>query len=226
MHRVLLIDDDAELTGMLSQYLTSEGFECHVALTGADGMRTAAQADFDTIVLDIMLPDVDGIELLRRLREANHVPIIMLSAKGSNVDRVLGLESGADDYVAKPFYPPELVARLKAIIRRGTRGDHPTVSLTLAHLVLNNDRREAHWRGTPLYLTVSEFNIMAALMRAGENVATKDALSEMVLGRRRASYDRSVDVHISNLRRKLVTIGGELEIETVRGIGYRMKIDS
>jgi two-component system OmpR family response regulator len=226
MHRVLLIDDDAELTSMLSQYLTSAGFHCQFALTGKDGLRAAAQAEFDTIVLDIMLPDIDGIELLRRLRKANQIPIIMLSAKGSNIDRVLGLESGADDYVAKPFYPPELVARLKAIIRRGAAGDHQTVSLTLAHLVLNSDRREAHWRGTPLSLTVSEFNIMAALMRAGENVATKDALSEMVLGRRRASYDRSVDVHISNLRRKLVSIGGELEIETVRGIGYRMKIAS
>jgi two-component system OmpR family response regulator len=224
MNRVLLIDDDVELTGMLSEYLTSEGFACHVARTGEDGIRATAQAEFDTILLDIMLPDIDGIELLRRLRKANHVPIIMLSAKGSNVDRVLGLESGADDYVAKPFYSPELVARLKAIIRRGAAGDHPTADLRLAHLVLNSDRREAQWRGIPLSLTVSEFNIMAALMRAGENVATKDALSEMVLGRRRASYDRSVDVHISNLRRKLVALGGELEIETVRGIGYRMKM--
>jgi len=158
------------------------------------------------------------------MRKADRIPIIMLSAKGSNVDRVLGLESGADDYMAKPFYPPELIARLKAIIRRRPAGRHPGESLTLAHLVLNPDRREAQWRGIPLSLTVSEFNIIAALMRAGENVTTKDSLSEMVLGRRRASYDRSVDVHVSNLRRKLVAIGDELEIETVRGIGYRMKI--
>lgn len=224
MHRVLLIDDDAELTGMLSQYLASEGFEVHVALTGTDGIQAAAQGGFDAIILDIMLPDTDGIELLRRLRKADHVPIIMLSAKGTNVDRVLGLESGADDFVAKPFYPPELVARLKAIIRRRAAGDHPGENLTLAHLVLNPDKHEANWRGIPLSLTVSEFNIMAALMRAKENVTSKDSLSELVLGRRRASYDRSVDVHISNLRRKLVAIGDELEIETVRGIGYRMKI--
>jgi two-component system OmpR family response regulator len=223
MHRVLLIDDDAELTGMLSQYLTREGFECHVALSGKDGIRAVAQVDFDTIILDIMLPDTDGIELLRSMRKTDRVPIIMLSAKGSNVDRVLGLESGADDYIAKPFYPPELVARLKAIIRRRAMGGDPSKSLMLGHLVLIPDRREAQWRGIPLSLTVSEFNIMAALIRAGENVTTKDSLSEIVLGRRRASYDRSVDVHISNLRRKLVAIGDELEIETVRGIGYRIK---
>jgi two-component system OmpR family response regulator len=224
MHKVLLIDDDAELTGMLSQYLTSEGFKSHVALTGKDGIQAAAQGEFDAIILDIMLPDTDGIELLRRMRKADRIPIIMLSAKGSNVDRVLGLESGADDYMAKPFYPPELIARLKAIIRRRPAGRHPGKSLTLAHLVLNPDRREAQWRGIPLSLTVSEFNIIAALIRAGENVTTKDSLSEIVLGRRRASYDRSVDVHISNLRRKLAAIGDGLEIETVRGIGYRIKI--
>jgi two-component system OmpR family response regulator len=223
MHRVLLIDDDAELTGMLSQYLTSEGFESYVAATGMDGIQAAARGGFDAIILDIMLPDTDGIKLLRRMRQADLVPIIMLSAKGSNVDRVLGLESGADDYVAKPFYPPELVARLRAIIRRRAAGGHPGESLTLAHLVISPDRREAQWRGIPLSLTVSEFNIMAALMRAGENVTTKDSISEMVLGRRRASYDRSVDVHISNLRRKLGAIGDELEIETVRGVGYRIK---
>src|SRR5665213_3367291 len=155
MHKVLLIDDDAELTGMLSQYLTSEGFESHVAPTGKDGIQVAAQEEFDAIVLDIMLPDTDGIELLRRMRKADRIPIIMLSAKGSNVDRVRGLESGADDYMAKPFYPPELIARLKAIIRRRPAGRHPGESLTLAHLVLNPDRREAQWRGIPLSLTVS-----------------------------------------------------------------------
>ena len=224
MHRVLLIDDDAELTSMLSQYLRSEGFHCQFALTGKDGMRAAMQAEFDTIILDIMLPDIDGIDLLRRMRKVNRVPIVMLSAKGSNVDRVLGLESGADDYLTKPFYPPELVARLKAMIRRGASERRQDENLTLAHLVLNNEKREARWREIPLLLTVSEFNIVAALMRAGDTVTTKDAISEMVLGRHRASYDRSVDVHISNLRRKLELIGDEVKIETVRGIGYRMKI--
>ncbi len=226
MHKVLLIDDDAELTSMLSQYLASEGFKSHVALTGKDGIQAAAQEEFDAIILDIMLPDTDGIELLRSMRKTDRIPIIMLSAKGSNVDRVLGLESGADDYMAKPFYPPELIARLKAIIRRHPTGHPPGKSLILAHLVLNPDRREAQWHGNSLSFTVSEFNIIAALMRAGEDVTTKDSLSEMVLGRRRASYDRSVDVHISNLRRKLAAISDELEIETVRGIGYRMKITS
>lgn len=224
MQRVLLIDDDVELTGMLSQYLTREGFECQIALTGKNGIQAAAQANFDAIILDIMLPDTDGIELLHRIRKADRAPIIMLSAKGSDVDRVLGLESGADDYVAKPFYPPELVARLKAIIRRRTAVANPAELLTLAHFVLNPEKRLAQWREVPLSLTASEFNIMAALMRARENVTTKDTLSEMVLGRRRASYDRSVDVHISNLRRKLAAITQDLEIETVRGIGYRMKI--
>lgn len=224
MHKVLLIDDDAELTSMLSQYLTSEGFKSHVALTGRDGILALAQEKFDAIILDIMLPDTDGIELLQRMRKADCIPTIMLSAKGSNVDRVLGLESGADDYMAKPFYPPELVARLKSVIRRRPAGRHASKSLTLGHLVLNPDRREAQWRRIPIALTVSEFNIIAALMRAGADVTTKDSLSEMVLGRRRVSYDRSVDVHISNLRRKLLAIGAELEIETVRGIGYRMKI--
>ena len=223
--RILLIDDDAELTAMLSEYLRTEGFDCTVALNGEAGVEAALSGGFDAVLLDVMLPRLGGIEVLRRLRAESAVPVLMLTAKGDNVDRVLGLEMGADDYIPKPCYPRELVARLRAVFRRsGGRDPGPGGDLSFGALTLSPGRRSAAWRDTPLDLTVSEFNILECLLIAGERASSKDELSERALGRRRQPYDRSIDVHVSNLRHKLAAASGDgLGIETLRGYGYRLQ---
>ncbi|MFZ2869149.1 response regulator [Zavarzinia sp.] len=222
MH-ILLIDDDAELAAMLTEYLGAEGFAATVALNGEAGLEAALAGHYDAVVLDVMMPRLGGIEVLRRLREKSRVPVIMLTAKGDDIERVIGLEMGADDYIPKPCYPRELVARLRAVLRR-TGGTAPADdTLRLDALSLSPGRHEAAWKGQPLDLTASEFALLEMLLAAGERVSTKDELSEKALGRKRQPYDRSVDVHMSNLRQKLAAAAGEtLHIETVRGIGYRL----
>lgn len=222
MH-ILLIDDDAELAAMLTEYLGAEGFAATVALNGEAGLEAALSGHYDAIVLDVMMPRLGGIEVLRRLREKSRMPVIMLTAKGDNIERVIGLEMGADDYIPKPCYPRELVARLRAVLRR-TGGAGPLDdSLRLDALCLSPGRHVASWREQALDLTASEFALLEMLLAAGERVSTKDELSEKALGRKRQPYDRSVDVHMSNLRQKLAAVAGEaLHIETVRGIGYRL----
>jgi DNA-binding response OmpR family regulator len=223
---VLLIDDDAELGAMLSEYLAGEGIETSLAATGEDGVAAALSQAYDAVVLDVMLPRMSGVEVLRRLRQSSRIPIIMLTAKGDDIDRVVGLEMGADDYLAKPCYPRELVARLRAVLRRTAQAQAPLPSapLELAGLSLSPAHRRASWAGLPVELTVSEFNILEALMRGGGEVVSKDELSERALGRIREAYDRSVDVHVSNLRQKLQAVAGAaIEIVTVRAIGYRIE---
>jgi two-component system OmpR family response regulator len=221
--RVLLIDDDAELGGMLSEYLAGEGIETQLAATGEDGVTAALSQPYDAVVLDVMLPRMSGVEVLRRLRQTSRIPIIMLTAKGDDIDRVVGLEMGADDYLAKPCYPRELVARLRAVLRRTAQAPPPLPSapLDLGSLSVMPAHRRASWAGRPIELTASEFNLLEALMRAGGEVVGKDELSERALGRPREAYDRSVDVHVSNLRQKLqAATAGAVEIGTVRAIGY------
>ncbi|MCW0181836.1 MAG: response regulator transcription factor [Zavarzinia sp.] len=222
MH-ILLIDDDAELAAMLTEYLGAEGFAATVALNGEAGLEAALAGHYDAVVLDVMMPRLGGIEVLRRLREKSRVPVIMLTAKGDDIERVIGLEMGADDYIPKPCYPRELVARLRAVLRR-TGGTAPADdTLRLDALSLSPGRHEAAWKGQPLDLTASEFALLEMLLAAGERVSTKDELSEKALGRKRQPYDRSVDVHMSNLRQKLAAAAGDaLHIDTVRGIGYRL----
>lgn len=224
MTHVLVIDDDRALSEMLTEYLAGEGFETTVVHDGLAGAQAACDSRYDAVILDVMLPSLSGIEVLRHIRKSSIVPIIMLTAKGDDIDRVLGLEMGADDYVAKPYYPRELIARLRAILRRQAldRGES-RAPLHMAGLSLNPATREAWGAGAPLDLTASEFNILEALMRTMDRILTKDELSLQVLGRPREPYDRSIDVHVSNLRRKLNAADGQLEIETVRGIGYRLK---
>jgi len=222
---ILLIDDDDKVSEMLTEYLTSEGFRITSAYSGYEGEVAIANDNFDAVILDIMLPDVNGLEVLRRIRSSSNVPVIMLTARGDDVDRVIGLEMGADDYMAKPYFPRELLARLRARLRREPQRE-PSANETLAAgaLTLSVARREVAWQETPFELTTTEFNLLAALMRADKVVMSKDDLSMIVLGRRREPYDRSIDVHAGHLRRKLGTAtGAKADIETVRGIGYRLR---
>jgi len=224
MTEILLIDDDAELSEMLDEFLAGEGFAVTSVMNGEEGVELALSGRFAAVILDIMLPRINGIEVLRRVRANSELPIIMLTARGDDIDRVVGLELGADDYIAKPYYPRELVARLRAVLRRtdSPQRDRP---VSLAKLKLDAARRETSWDGQPIDLTVTEFNLLEALMRSGDTVATKDALSLTALGRARQPYDRSIDVHISNLRLKLhAATAARLTIETVRGVGYRIQV--
>ncbi|ATM77514.1 TPA: response regulator transcription factor [Serratia fonticola] len=225
--KILLVDDDLELGTMLSEYLTAEGFNASLVLTGKAGVDGALSGDYTAMILDIMLPDMSGIDVLREVRKKSRLPIIMLTAKGDNIDRVIGLEMGADDYVPKPCYPRELVARLRAVLRRFEEQpeavDKVSV-LSFNELTLSPSTRSSAWQGKVFDLTASEFNLLELLLRSPERVVSKDELSEKGLGRPREAYDRSVDVHISNIRQKLGALtDNRLSIETVRSIGYRIR---
>jgi two-component system OmpR family response regulator len=223
-HRVLVVDDDVDLSAMLREYLEAEGFEISTEANGRAGLSAALSGQHDAVILDIMLPQMNGMEVLRLLRRESQVPVIMLTAKGDNVDRVIGLECGADDYLAKPYYPRELVARLRAVLRRRPTPEEPrTSALSCGPLAIDTETRRGAFNGRPMQLTASEFNILVALLRAGDCVSSKDELSKKALGRVWELYDRSLDVHISNMRQKIQAMGAGIEIETVRGVGYRLK---
>ncbi|CAI1551847.1 TPA: response regulator transcription factor [Serratia fonticola] len=225
--KILLVDDDLELGTMLSEYLTAEGFNASLVLTGKAGVDGALSGEYVAMILDIMLPDMSGIDVLREVRKKSRLPIIMLTAKGDNIDRVIGLEMGADDYVPKPCYPRELVARLRAVLRRFEEQPEAVdkvAVLSFNELTLNPSTRSSAWQGKAFDLTASEFNLLELLLRSPERVVSKDELSEKGLGRPREAYDRSVDVHISNIRQKLGALtDNRLSIETVRSIGYRIR---
>ncbi|WP_312042665.1 response regulator transcription factor [Erwinia sp.] len=225
--KILLVDDDLELGTMLSQYLIAEGFDATLVLTGKAGIEGAMSGDYNAMILDIMLPDMSGIDVLRHVRQIGRLPVIMLTAKGDNIDRVIGLEMGADDYMPKPCYPRELVARLRAVLRRVEEQPMVVESREVIHwgeLTLNPATRISEWQKQPFDLTASEFNLLDLLLRSPDRVVSKDELSEKGLGRPREAYDRSVDVHISNIRQKLSALTCEaITIETVRSIGYRIR---
>ena len=223
--RVLIVDDDAALAMMLTEHLAPEGFEVKAVQQGREGVAAALSGQYDAVLLDIMLPGISGTEVLRQIRQESQVPVIMLTAKGDDVDRVVGLEMGADDYISKPFYARELVARLKAVLRRTTQRE-PLVArkaMSFGDLLVTPSSRQAVWRDMALDLTATEFNLLELLLQSPGELVSKDLLTEKALGRRRTSYDRSVDVHIGNLRRKLTAAtAGEVEIHTVRGLGYTL----
>ncbi|MCV9878606.1 response regulator transcription factor [Brenneria izbisi] len=225
--KILLVDDDVELGNMLGEYLNAEGFATSRVVTGKQGIDGAMSGEYTAMILDVMLPDMSGIDVLRQIRKSQHLPVIMLTAKGDNIDRVIGLEMGADDYMPKPCYPRELVARLRAVLRRYDDQPSSKVDESLAmsgDLVLNPATRTSEWRGKSFDLTASEFNLLELLLRSPDRVVSKDELSEKCLGRRREAYDRSVDVHISNIRQKLSALeGNNMTIETVRSVGYRIR---
>ena len=224
MTRVLLVDDDTELAAMLKDYLGQEGFEATIAHDGEAGVAEALSGRYAIAVLDVMMPRLNGVEALRRIRQSSDMPVLMLTARGDDVDRVVGLELGADDYVPKPCTPRELVARLRAILRR-TASPESTSDVdefTVGPLRLWPARREAHWAGEPLALTSTEFTLLEVLVGAAGHVVSKNTLSEKALGRPLARFDRSVDVHVSSLRHKLAPRDdGRSWIQTVRGQGYQ-----
>nr|WP_208293525.1 response regulator transcription factor [Zophobihabitans entericus] len=230
MINILLIDDDVELSQMLGEYLTNESFNVKVVNTGYQGIEEALSNKYKAIILDIMLPDISGIDVLKQIRKTSHLPVIMLTAKGDNIDRVLGLELGADDYIPKPCYPRELLARLRAVLRRLDEPASETTSTSDSKkffykgLVLDVPQRLCLWDDKPIDLTSTEFNLLALLLKNSDRVVTKEELSEQGLGRTRELYDRSVDVHISNIRQKLSQItNGAISIETIRAVGYRIR---
>ena len=227
MTRVLLVDDDIELAGMLREYLAQEGFDATTVHDGEAGVEAALGGEYDIAVLDVMMPKLNGVEALRRIRQKSSLPVLMLTARGDDVDRVVGLELGADDYVPKPCSPRELVARLRAILRRTTAvaspDDDSAEAVRAGALCLWPARREAEWNGAPLALTSTEFSLLEGLARHAGNVVSKKELSETALGRPLARFDRSIDVHISSIRHKLGTrVDGRSWIETVRGQGYQL----
>lgn len=216
--RLLIIDDDVELCSLLSEFLRREGFVVQCEHDGRNGLQLALESGADLVVLDVMLPGLDGFEILKRLRQQNQVPVLMLTARGEDVDRIVGLELGADDYLAKPFNPRELSARIKAILRR-TEPQPNRGRIEVNGVVLDPGTREVSVDNSPADLTTLEFDILEQLMRAAGRVVSRDDLMESLYNRRATPFDRSIDMHVSHLRRKLE--GSRSMIKTIRGAGYQ-----
>ncbi|MCA9613878.1 MAG: response regulator transcription factor [Polyangiales bacterium] len=214
MTRLLVIDDDDELAELLVSYLSTEGFEVDVAHDGSGGLERARRGEHELIVLDVMLPGLGGFDVLRELRKTSRIPVIMLTARGEDVDRIVGLELGADDYLPKPFNPRELVARIRAIFRRAAP-DTPE-KLVVDDVEVDPAAHVARRGGEELSLTTAELAVLELLLKNVGRVVSREDLSDHALGRAFSPLDRSIDVHVSNLRKKL---GGD-RIRTVRGAGY------
>ena len=225
MHHILLIDDDAELAGLLGDYLHQEGFTVSLAGSGETGLATAQGQHVDAIVLDYMLPGLSGIEVLRQLRQQGNTPVLMLTARGDDMDRILGLELGADDYVAKPCQPRELAARLRAILRR-SGAEISRSSIHAGQLSIHPGLRRVEWQGEAVELSSTEFKLVEALAREAGRIVSKESLSLQALGRPLVRFDRSIDVHMSSIRRKLGQLpDGRSCIQTVFRQGYQLLTD-
>jgi DNA-binding response OmpR family regulator len=225
MNRILMIDDDIDFCELIGEYLALEGFAVEPVHDGEEGVRRALSNEHELILLDVMLTGISGFEVLRRIRAGSAMPVLMLTARGEEVDRIVGLEMGADDYLPKPFNPRELVARVRAIKRRtGTpRGDGapPVRPLTVGDLELDSAARAVLLGGVPVNVSSVEFSILEVLLRLAGQVVSRDELALQALGRQLNTYDRSIDVHVSSLRKKLgpnQTMNDR--IKTVRGVGY------
>ena len=228
MAHLLLIDDDRELCALLEDFLQLEGFTVTCVHDGAEAVELCRHTAFDALVLDIMLPGLQGLEVLRQLRQFTAMPVLMLTARGADTDRIVGLELGADDYLPKPCNPRELSARLRAILRRaaGQPGDAAPLDIVVDDTRVNFSTRVATQGAVDLQLTSAEFNILAELVQHAGHVVDKDTLCQQALGRALTAYDRSVDVHVSKLRKKLASAGADDIIISVRGIGYQFKRSS
>lgn len=222
MTQVLLIDDDTELTKLLEEYLEEEQFHLDAAHDGVAGLEKALHNQYSVVVLDVMLPGMSGLDVLKQLRQKSSVPVLMLTARGSELDRILGLELGADDYLPKPFNPRELVARLRAILRRTSGGATASGQpIHLADLELHPESRSVTCNGKPVTLTGAEFDLLHTFLRNPGKIISREDLTQAALGRPMSAMDRSIDVHVSNLRRKLGTYDGNYErIKAIRGSGY------
>jgi DNA-binding response OmpR family regulator len=220
MDRVLIIDDDIELCQLLAARMSGEGFEIEAVHDGPRGLERALSREHSLVVLDLMLPGMGGLDVLRRVREQSPIPVLILTARGEDVDRILGLEIGADDYLPKPFNPRELIARIRAILRRSVRvaaGTHPLIA---GNLRLDPASREAWLQGRLIALTSVEFALLEMLMQHAGRSVTREELTEAVLGRKLGPFDRVIDVHVSNIRKKLGTNQGVDRIKAIRGSGY------
>lgn len=224
MDQILIIDDDVALCELVTEYLEPLGFQIESTHRGDTGAEQAIAGKYSLVVLDVMLPGLNGFEVLRRIRAESKVPVLMLTARGDDVDRIVGLEIGADDYLPKPFNPRELVARIRAILRRATldKPGYPTTrKLTVGDVELDSGTRTVYRAGENVELTAVEFDLLEKLLRAAGQIITREELSKEVLGRSSSPFDRSIDMHISNLRKKLGHQFGATErIKTVRGVGY------
>ncbi len=216
--RILIVDDDEELSGLLTELLTREGFRVDTQNDGRRGLAAALNGGYDLMVLDVMLPGLDGFEILQRVRREARLPILMLTARGEDEDRIIGLELGADDYLPKPFNTRELVARIRAIMRR-LEQRHPGGLLEINGISIDPGTREVRRDGEAVEATTFEFDILETLMRSAGRVVSRDELMEELYGRKATPFDRSVDMHISHLRKKLE--GDKPLIKTVRGVGYQ-----
>lgn len=220
--RLLIVDDDSELTRLLTELLGHEGFDVESLGAGAGAAERATSGHFALAILDVMLPDTNGFEILKAIRRRSSLPVILLTARGDDVDRIVGLEIGADDYVPKPFNPRELTARIRAVLRRAEPRPVPgRVVVEVDDVVLDPAARLVHRAGQVVELTSVEFDILRALLESAGETVSRATIVETVLGRRFDPFDRSVDMHISNLRKKLGTrADGDERIKTIRSVGY------
>ena len=221
--RILVIDDDVELCSLVTEYLRPEGFQVECVHEGRSGLARALGGEHLLVVLDVMLPGLNGFDVLRRIRDGSRIPVLLLTARGEDVDRIVGLEIGADDYLPKPFNPRELVARIRAILRRSRAKSGemqvPDV-IRVGDVELDPATRSVRHRGKSLELTSVEFGLLQVLLREAGRVVTREALVDEVLGRKFSPFDRSIDMHVSKVRKKLGDSGSEDYIKTVRGAGY------
>src|SRR5437588_1817110 len=222
VERILVIDDDVELCSLVSEYLRPEGFQVEAVHDGKTGLARAISGDHLLVVLDVMLPGLNGFDVLRRIRDGSRIPVLLLTARGEDVDRIVGLEIGADDYLPKPFNPRELVARIRAILRRSHKGrerDVPEV-MRVGEVELDPATRSVLHLGKPVEFTSVEFALLQVLLREAVRVVTSEALADEVLGRKFSPFDRSIDMHVSKIRRKLEDSEDGEHIKTIRGSGY------
>jgi len=219
--QVLVIDDDVELCKLVTRYLTQEGFQIQSVNAGASGAELALSGNYALIVLDVMMPGVNGFDVLRRIRAHSRIPVLMLTAKGDALDRVVGLEMGADDYLPKPFNPQELAARIRAILRRAKPDAPVGAPITVGDIEIDSRARVVRRAGEIVNVTTVEFDLLEALLRAAGQVVGRERLTRDVLGRDFSPFDRSIDTHVCNLRKKIGLLpDGTERIKGVRGIGY------
>ncbi len=229
MHNLLLIDDDLELCELIKEYLENDGFDVTVANTAKEGITSALNNNYDLIILDVMLPDLNGYDVLKKIQKYKKTPIIMLTAKGDEVDLVVGLDMGADDYLAKPCRPRELVARIKANIRRSfqvnSKPEEKDSRISIGSVILDKTSHAFYINDKELNLTTAEYNLLSALFSKQGETVSKEQLSELAMGRKLTPYDRSIDVHLCSIRKKLEAVEPEgLSIKNIRGVGYTVSI--